>query len=251
MLTERQTQLLDFIVREYVKTAEPVGSALVCEKGDFDVSPATIRNEMMELEDRGYLAQPHTSAGRVPTDKAYRLVVNNLLAAQQYDVDPRHKRKINEAISEAGGDPKEMNRNAAQILQELSDSLVIANLERSNDFYKIGLSSLMEFPEFREFNRIFQLTDFFDHFDRMFEQMQQEFFQDNDELRNFNILIGRENPMRKIQDETMIVVRHRLPHGNIGTLTIIGPTRMDYRKNIGLAQYTSEALEDKTKQDHE
>lgn len=250
MLTDRQQQLIDFIVREYVKTAEPVGSAYVTDKGDFEVSPATIRNDMMALEEQGYLAQPHTSAGRVPTDKAYRLVVNNLLESQQYDVDPRHKKKINEAIAHAGADPKEMNRNAAQVLQELSDNLVIANLERSNDFYKIGLSSLMEFPEFREFERTFQLMSFFDQFDRMFQRLEQELFAEHP-LDNFNILIGRENSVRNIQEETMIVVRHRLPGGNVGTLTIVGPTRMDYRKNIGLAQYTSEVLEHLTRNDHE
>ncbi len=242
MLSERQTQLLDFIIREYVKTAEPVGSALVCEKADFALSPATIRNEMNELEAQGYLAQPHTSAGRVPTDKAYRLFVNKLIDEGQYEVDPKSKRKINEAIADAGNDPRGLSRSAAQALQELSDYLVIANIERSKDFYKIGLSSLMEFPEFREFGRMFQLADFFDHFDRMFERLEQEFFGDVAEMRNFNVLIGRENPMRNIRDETVIIVRHRLPQGNIGTLTIIGPTRMDYRKNIGLARYASEAL---------
>ena len=242
LLSDRQHQLLDFIVREYVKTAEPVGSALVCEKADFNVSPATIRNEMQALEEMGYLTQPHTSAGRVPTDKAYRLVVNNLIEHQQYDVDPRHKRRIAETIAHAGYDPHEVNKTAAQVLQELSDNLVIANIEQSNDFYKTGLSSLMGLPEFREFNRLFQLTSFFDDFDRMFEQMQRQFFQDMRELRNFNIMIGHENPMGNIQDETMIIVRHRLPGGNIGTLTIIGPTRMDYRKNIGLVTYTSDVL---------
>ncbi len=242
MLSERQEQLLDFIVREYVKTAEPVGSALVCEKSDLDVSPATIRSEMNDLEAQGYLAQPHTSAGRVPTDKAYRLVVNNLLESRQYDADPRAKRRINEAVAEAGSDPREISRHAAHVLQELSDNLVIANMEDSNDFYKVGLSSLMEFPEFREFERVFQLTSFFDQFDRMFEQFQRQFFGDTASAKDFRIMIGHENPMRNIRDETMIVVRHRLPGGNIGTLTIIGPTRMDYRKNIGLAQYTSDVL---------
>ncbi len=243
MLSNRQEQLLDFIVREYVKTAEPVGSAVVSRKAIFDASSATVRNEMQALEEAGLIYQPHTSAGRIPTDKGYRWFVNRLVNTGHYDVDPRAKRKIDEAISDAGDDPRGLSRNAAQALQELSESLVIANVERSNDFYKTGLSSLMEFPEFREFNRMFQLADFFDHFDNMFERMEREFFHENSAMENFNILIGRENPLRNIQDETVIVVRHRLPHGNIGTLTIIGPTRMDYRKNIGLARYASEALD--------
>lgn len=242
MLSDRQAQLLDFIVREYVKTAEPVGSALVCEKSDLAVSTATIRNEMQLLEEHGYLAQPHTSAGRVPTDRAYRWFVNKLVDQGQYDVDPKSKKKINEAVADAGDDPRELSRNAAQVLQELSDNLVIANIEESPDFYKVGLSSLMEFPEFREFDRMFQIADFFDNFDRMFERMERQFFGGAERMKNFNILIGKENRLRNIRDDTVIIVRHRLPEGNIGTLTIIGPTRMDYRKNIGLAQYTSEAL---------
>jgi heat-inducible transcriptional repressor len=242
MLSNRQTQLLDFIIREYVKTAEPVGSALVCEKGDFKLSPATIRNEMSELEDRGYLIQPHTSAGRIPSDRAYRWFVNKLIEDGQYEVDSRSKRKIDQAVEEAAPDPRRVSRSAAQALQELSDHLVIANVEQSNDFYKTGLSSLLEFPEFREFGRMFQLADFFDHFDRMFGRLEREFFGGTPEVRNFNVLIGRENPMRNIQDETVIIVRHRLPQGNVGTLTIIGPTRMNYRKNIGLVQYASDVL---------
>lgn len=243
MLTDRQAQLLDFIIREYVRTAEPVGSALVCARADFQVSPATIRNEMQALEEQSFLAQPHTSAGRVPTDKAYRWFVNKLINEGQYEVAPRSKRRINEAIADAGEDPRSLSRNTAEALRELSDHLVIANIERSNDFYKTGLSGLMELPEFQEFDRIFQLTDFFDHFDRLFERLERQFFADVAGIHNFNIMIGRENPMRTIRDESVIIVRHRLPQGNVGTLTIIGPTRMDYRKNIGLAQYASEVLD--------
>lgn len=241
MLSDRQAQLLDFVVREYVKNAEPIGSALVCERSDLDVSPATIRNEMGELEAGGYLAQPHTSAGRIPTDKAYRWFVNKLIEQGEYDVDPKSKRKIENAITQAESDPQDLSRNAAQVLQELSDHLVIANVDQSRDFHKFGLSRLMGLPEFREFDRMFQVADFFDHFDRMFQRMESEFFGDQ-LMQNFNIMIGHENPLRNVQAETVIVVHHRLPQGNFGTLTIVGPTRMDYRKNIGLAQYASEVL---------
>jgi len=234
--------LLDFIIRAHVKHAEPIGSTFVSERAGLDISPATIRSEMLELEDMGYLVQPHTSAGRVPTDKAYRHFVNALIERGEYDVDPKSKRKIEQAISQSeSADPREASRNAAQILQELSDTVVIANIERSPDFFKFGLSSLMEFPEFREFDRMFQFASFFDQFDSVFQHMERQFFGDHI-AENFNILIGRENPMRNIQAESMIIIRHRLPGGHVGTLTIVGPTRMDYRKNIGLAQYTGEVL---------
>lgn len=78
-LTERKLKILQAIISDYVKTAEPVGSRTLSKKYDLGISPATIRNEMADLEEMGYLTHPHTSAGRVPSDAAYRLYVNALM----------------------------------------------------------------------------------------------------------------------------------------------------------------------------
>src|ERR1041384_6472501 len=78
MLSERRLQVLRAIVEDYVATEEPVGSKALVERHGLGVSPATVRNDMAALEDEGYIAQPHTSAGRVPTDKGYRLFVDRL-----------------------------------------------------------------------------------------------------------------------------------------------------------------------------
>ncbi len=78
-LTERKLKILQAIISDYVRTAEPVGSRTLSKKLDMNISPATIRNEMSDLEEMGYLTHPHTSAGRVPSDKAYRLYVNQLM----------------------------------------------------------------------------------------------------------------------------------------------------------------------------
>ncbi|MBN3932531.1 heat-inducible transcriptional repressor HrcA [Streptomyces verrucosisporus] len=78
MLSERRLEVLRAIVQDYVGTQEPVGSKALTERHNIQVSPATVRNDMAALEDEGYIAQPHTSAGRVPTDKGYRLFVDRL-----------------------------------------------------------------------------------------------------------------------------------------------------------------------------
>lgn len=78
MLSERRLQVLRAIVQDYVGTEEPVGSKALTERHNLGVSPATVRNDMAALEDEGYIAQPHTSAGRIPTDKGYRLFVDKL-----------------------------------------------------------------------------------------------------------------------------------------------------------------------------
>ena len=88
-LTERKLKILQAIISDYVKTAEPVGSRTLSKRIDMNISPATIRNEMSDLEDMGYLTHPHTSAGRIPSDKAYRLYVNRLMEKPEISIDAK------------------------------------------------------------------------------------------------------------------------------------------------------------------
>lgn len=239
MLTNRQEKLLNFIIKKYVKTAKPVGSILISKKGGFDLSPATLRNEMCELEEAGYLSQLHTSGGRVPTDQAYRYFVNNLIRNGDFEPTLDEKRKIKIAANSTE-DPRRLNKNIAKILSDLSDSVVITKIFDDSDFYKIGLASLVEFPEFREMERIFEMTNLFDRFESIFNRIEKYFFSQLEE--EFNILIGTENPLDHVKNETMILTKYSLPEGLRGSLTMIGPTRMDYQRNIALIRYTTDEL---------
>lgn len=240
MLNDRQEKLLDFIIKEFVKTAKPLASDLIANKGDLDVSPATIRNEMYELEKAGYLEQLHTSGGRVPTDKAYRQFVNKLMEKEELEPLSDEKRKIKSVINSTDN-PRELNKRIARTLSDLCDVAVITKIfNYNNDFYKIGLSSLFEFPEFREMDRMLEVADLFDRFESIFDKIERQFFsQLNDE---FQIFIGSENPLDHIQDESMILAKYYLPNDLRGSLTIIGPTRMDYERNLALVKYTVDQL---------
>lgn len=240
-MTQRQEQLLENIIGEYVHTAEPISSKFLEKTGIFELSSATIRNEMNDLENMGYLTQFHTSGGRVPTDKAYRFFVDNLLNQNRIEPEKSAKKKIQSCLQEVGNDPREINRMIAKTLSELSDNLVITNILEDDDFYKIGLSSLFEMPEFHEFEKIFRLTSFFDEFEEIFGRIGKGFFGDpNDPAPgDLKIFIGRENRMKNIKDETVIFAQYQLPHRYTGSLTLVGPTRMDYEKNIGLVKYTT------------
>lgn len=249
MPTKRQGKLLNFIIKEYVKTAKPVGSVLVAKKANFDLSPASLRSEMYELEQAGYLSQLHTSGGRVPTDKAYRYFVDNLILNNEFEPVSDEKKKIKTAINSTE-DPRRLNKNIARILSDLSDNVVITKIfdpafsRKSGagdpDFYKIGLASLVEFPEFREMERIFEMTNLFDRFESMFSRIEKYFFSQFED--EFNILIGNENPLDHIRNETMILAKYSLPDGLRGSLTMIGPTRMNYERNIGLVKYAAGEL---------
>ena len=244
MLNKRREKLLNIIIRNYIKTAEPVSSKALVKSGSFSLSTATIRHEMNELERSGYLAHLHTSGGRVPTTKAYRLYVDNLMTDPGIYVPEATKRKIHKAITDADNDPEELNRVVANIVSVLSDNIVVTNTKDSDHFYKTGLSSLFELPEFREFERVFNMASVFDHFEKVFGQIDSEFFGINDD--DITILVGNESPVKNMKEESVILVRYPLPNRKTGSMTIIGPMRMNYEKNIGLAKCVIDELKIKS-----
>jgi heat-inducible transcriptional repressor len=237
--THRQRLLLWQVIDQHIQTGEPVSSKAIESSGHFDVRSATIRNEMSDLEEMGFLEQRHTSGGRVPTALAYRLYVNDLVAAEGVAIGHAIRQRVDEALNETDlRDADALNRTLARLIGQLSSNLVIANTSEREDAYKFGLSNLMNIPEFREMDRLMGLTDFFDHFETMVDRMHRQMWRQSE--GDVQVMIGTENPLRQIQDEAVIVARYRLPRGHEGTLTLVGPMRMDYRKNLGLMTYAAQ-----------
>ena len=118
-LSERKLRILQAIVGDFIRSAEPIGSRTLSKKLDMGISPATIRNEMSDLEEMGFLTHPHTSAGRVPADKAYRLYVNNLM--QKYELPEDEKRVISEKITKNVTELEKTIQRAASLLSELTN----------------------------------------------------------------------------------------------------------------------------------
>lgn len=118
-LTDRKLKILQAIISDYVRSAEPVGSRTLSKRFDLGISPATIRNEMSDLEEMGYLTHPHTSAGRVPSDKAYRLYVNNLM--EKRELSPIEKNLIAEKLRSDVTAFDETIKHAARILSEITN----------------------------------------------------------------------------------------------------------------------------------
>jgi heat-inducible transcriptional repressor len=118
MLDDRKASVLRAVVREYIETAQPVGSAHVARTDNLGVSPATVRNEMAALEREGYLAQPHTSAGRVPTDKGYRFFVDQLAAPGALPAPQRQQ--VREFFARAHGELEQMLHDTSSLLSGLT-----------------------------------------------------------------------------------------------------------------------------------
>ena len=130
-LSERQLQILQAIINDYVENAEPVGSRSISKKYDLGVSPATIRNEMADLEEMGYLTHPHTSAGRVPSDKAYRLYVDNLM--KKKNLSAKDKRLINDRLAASRDEFDATIRHAAELLSEITHLTSFALTPATNE----------------------------------------------------------------------------------------------------------------------
>ncbi len=143
-LSERQLQILQAIITDYVQNAEPVGSRSISKKYGLGVSPATIRNEMADLEEMGYLTHPHTSAGRIPSDKAYRLYVNNLM--QKKNLTPQEQHEISARLQ---ADRDEFNatiRHAAELLSEITHLASFA-MTPANNYDTLNFVKLLPVDE--------------------------------------------------------------------------------------------------------
>jgi transcriptional regulator of heat shock response len=221
-LTERQQKILDVVVREYVDTADPVSSQELLKKHDFGVSPATIRIEMQKLTDFGFLLQPHTSAGRVPTDKGYRFFVNNLLNEKEGDKEL--------AVADWSGVEKEDTfrfiQNLTRHLAEETRALALNYFEDEDFFWKEGWEEVLKEPEFGVRDNIIDFTQFLKNFEEHIEDLKED--------SGVNVYIGRENPLPRSQNFTIISSRYILPGGGRGIISILGPKRMDYDKNVDI-----------------
>ena len=137
-MTERQALILKAIIEQYAEVAVPVGSSLLAKV--FNVSSATVRAEMAELERLGFIAQPHTSAGRVPTDRGYRFYVNQMAEMNEVPILDRRSERALAARVDDGGLPERTIRNAVDTLVELTQNLGIATI--GNQLYMAGLTNL-------------------------------------------------------------------------------------------------------------
>jgi len=231
-MTERQKQILSAIVEQYAEVASPVGSSLLAKV--FNVSSATVRAEMAELEKLGFILQPHTSAGRIPTDKGYRFYVNNLSDASGDNLPERRAERALSARVQQGGLPERTIRNAVDTLVELTHNLGLATI--GNQLYMSGLSNLFGQPEFIGGAQVQQVARLLDNLEPWLREAAP-----NEPL---SVYIGAENPIGRSAGVTLIISRFRSPfsdHSYVGTL---GPTRQSYRDVMSLVAHTGRTLEE-------
>lgn len=236
-LTSRQTQLLKTIINEYIETAEPVGSDALDKKHNLGVSPATIRNEMVTLTAAGYLKQPHTSAGRIPTPTAMKFYIDQLMEEKKMSLVDEVKAK--EEVWDSRDDIDELMDEATHALASRTRSLAVAAIKDKKDrFWQAGHSYIFNNPEFSEMaacQNLFSIFDEFDKLDRLFFGFQS--------TSPLEVLFGEELGMPELAPAG-IIATHFTVKGKPGALGVIGPARISYPTVIPILRYFGNLIEE-------
>jgi heat-inducible transcriptional repressor len=334
-LDERSREILQWAISTFVATGKPVGSRTVARRSHEHLSAATVRNIMADLEEMGYLRQPHPSAGRVPTDKAYRLYVDYML--KRHEISPRERQLIDRSLMSEDS-PDQLMARTSQVLSHVSRNLGIvvsppisqvalqhiqfiklsenrilvvlvsragivqnrvlhpteeysqtdldqaaryiiehfkdrtltevksllskmigeeralydqfvrrvimlstqtfseATQEVESEIYLDGASNLIKNPEFSDISRMRVLFETIEHKSRLASLISEYIKGDTQEVR---ITIGTENALPGIEDCTLIASRYVVDEKTVGSLGILGPTRMEYARAISLVEYVA------------
>lgn len=217
---------MNTIIREHIATGAPVGSSALVDKYKLNISPATVRNEMAALEEEGYICQPHTSAGRIPTERAYRLYLEKI---NETKIDKMSEQAINLILQEKN---EASFREVAKTLSQLTNNTVFWAFHRHNLYYT-GISSMFQQPEFRELETIYDISAVIDRID----EIVTETFDRVD--FGTNVLLGSDSPFGNFCSTIMVKYKY---DGNVGMFGILGPMRMDYERNIGLVKFINEMI---------
>lgn len=246
-LTKRQEGILFAIIEEYAEVATPVGSVTLAKL--FDVSSATIRAEMARLEELGYIAQPHTSAGRVPTDAGYRYYVNMIsehpeiaeehamVGAGVNQHDSKTTERSNRVLEVRVNSQTRADfaiRGAVDSLVELTGNLGIATI--GEQLYMSGISRLFTQPEFMDNGRVQAVAKLLDNLEPWLREAAPG--------QPLNIFIGQENPIGKTSQVSLIISRFRSPYSDKSYIGVLGPTRQNYSRVMSLVRYAGNILEE-------
>jgi transcriptional regulator of heat shock response len=235
-LTERKLKILQAIITDFIRNAEPVGSRTLSKMLDISISPATIRNEMADLEEMGYLYHPHTSSGRVPSDRAYRLYVNSMM--DRYELEQAEKQRIKRELRTHMAELERTVRHASELLSEITNLTSFATLEDMRDMslFLQGMTRIFSHPEYSTIECARSFLEMVDDRDSLADELASR-----DE--GLTITIGGENSERIVPGSSIITATYHVDGRMVGKLGVIGPTRMRYSEITSVIEYMSNNLE--------
>ncbi len=217
-MQERQLEILRAIVDEYVATQEPVGSKIIAEKHSLGVSPATIRNEMAVLEEQGLITQPHTSAGRIPTNSGYRLFVDKI--AEVKPLSTAERRAIETFMSSADN-LDDLLMRTAKVLAQLTNQVAVIQYPETDRVVLAGTANLARNNSQESAASIFPVLEALEEQVVLLRLLANA-------TTEVQVRIGSEQGEKNLQTTSLVTTQYGSTGQPVGALGVLGPTRMDY-----------------------
>ena len=235
-LTNRQIEILKFTCQEFIDSARPVGSEAIEKKYNLGVSPATIRNEMSQLTQLGYLKKPHTSAGRMPTSMGLRYYVRNLMTPKKLSIT--EEVGVKEKIWDSRNDFESLLKETIKELSHRTQALAIV-VDDEGSFYTYGLSNLLDYQEFFDIDVTKTILSLMDKTDYWTKIMERAF--SNEAEESFHLLIGEELNSDFLEQCGFVYQIYKTgPHR--GVIGIMGPSRLRYTDVVPLVDYVARLI---------
>ena len=233
----RKDRILAIVIGRYIKTVSPVGSQYITEEHDLDVSPATVRNILADLEEEGYLTHPHTSAGRMPTQQGYRYYVDHLmdeiqlLEEEKRRISQEHKRHMNQL--------EVLMEKTSQVISDLTHYTSIVSLDDGDGHqHKIickGTSYVVGYPDSTDIVKIQAILKILEEKERLMELINRAL------EKKIEIYIGHEMALKDMES-CSLAISHFEKDGIKGRIAVLGPTRMQYDRVVSTLEYISQIL---------
>lgn len=235
-LTDRQTEILKLIVKEFIETARPVGSESIDKKYNLTVSPATIRSEMSKLTQLGYLRKPHSSSGRMPTPMGLKYYVRNLMAPKKLSV--AEEVGVKEKVWNSRNNFEQLLKEVTKELSRRTQVLALAT-DRKGELYTYGLSNLLDYHEFFDIDVTKTVLSLIDRTDYWVRLMERAFGAEATEP--FHLLIGEELE-DEFLDQCGFVYQIYQTGEQKGVIGVMGPSRLHYTEVVPLVDYVAHLI---------
>ena len=235
ILGERRSAVLRAVVGDHIRTGDPVGSASLASQHRLGVSAATIRNDMAALEELGFLHQPHTSSGRVPTDLGYRFYVDAIPGSQAPPL--RWRRTIHRYFGQPPPDPEEVIRGAALLLSRMTRYGAVAQPPRSTHVVVVGTANIVAEESFERRETVRGLLEVLEEEHDVLELLRRLIAEPGVVVR-----IGTENPISAFREASIVAAPYGAGDRTLGAIAVLGPTRMHYRESISTVRSVAEHL---------
>jgi transcriptional regulator of heat shock response len=231
-IQQRKDRILAIVIGQYIKTITPVGSHYITEQYKLDVSPATVRNILAELEEEGYLTHPHTSAGRIPTQRGYRYYVDHLM--NEIQLLEEEKKRIQSEHKRYTDHLETLLEKTSQVLTDLTHYTSIVSIDDwGSKIILKGTSHVVEYPESSDILKIQAILRILEEKERLLELINRDL------KHRTAIYIGHEMALKEMEGCSLAVASFE-KDGLTGRIAVLGPTRMNYDRVVSALEYISD-----------